>query len=271
MKKIAGLLLTTCFVAAYGQSISEFKYVNVPAEFEKSMNKYDLNKRLVNGLKGKNYAVVQGDMASWPAELRSEPCQVAVATVLDDSNMLRNRVKIQFKDCNGKVLGEMKGNSMEKDYEPGFQEALAGALRLVPTSNGTGNIQIAQQTASPSAGKKVVVEEVKLAPVGGEVSYSEGTRSNGFGSTSNNSTNGGENYSNGSVNVQRINLGANQFILTSPNSSTPYATFTETGKAGTYRVKLSNGGSGLGYFENGNLVIEIPKGDDFQKEVFQKR
>ncbi|WP_185148731.1 hypothetical protein [Chryseobacterium mulctrae] len=53
------------------------------------------------------------------------------------------------------------------------------------------------------------------------------------------------------------------------NSSVPFATFKETTKKDVFRVKLGSGESTTGYYENGNLVIEIPKGnDEYSKEVF---
>jgi hypothetical protein len=35
-------------------------------------------------------------MTNWPSELRENPCKVLNADLLNDSNMFRNRVKLQF-------------------------------------------------------------------------------------------------------------------------------------------------------------------------------
>ena len=57
--------------------------------------------------------------------------------------------------------------------------------------------------------------------------------------------------------------------MVSSSSSVPFATFKNTTKADVYRVTLENGTSTLGYYEYGNLVIEIPTSDgNYKKEVF---
>ena len=81
-----------------------------------------------------------------------------------------------------------------------------------------------------------------------------------------------ESYTNGKVNLQKVQISKDQFILVSSSSSVPFATFKNTAKADVYRVTLENGTSTLGYTENGNLVIEIPTSDgDFKKEVFMAK
>lgn len=78
-----------------------------------------------------------------------------------------------------------------------------------------------------------------------------------------------EKYSNGKLSLQKIQIDAAQFILVDGNSSVPFATFKETTKKDVFRVKLGSGEATTGYYENGNLVIEIPKSnDEYSKEVF---
>jgi hypothetical protein len=56
-----------------------------------------------------------------------------------------------------------------------------------------------------------------------------------------------ESYTNGKVNLQKVQISKDQFILVSSSSSVPFATFKNTAKADVYRVTLENGTSTLGY------------------------
>ena len=79
-----------------------------------------------------------------------------------------------------------------------------------------------------------------------------------------------ETFSNGTLNLNRIFISDSQFILASPNDSTPYAIFKESTKKEVYRVQLQDGSQTLGYVENGNIVIELPNADgSFRKEIFE--
>ena len=265
MKKLLSLFLISSVVTVYGQKLADFEYVFVPKKFEKEMNKYDLKKLLVKGLEDKKYKVIQEDKENWPDELRLNQCNVAKADLLDDSSMFRNKVLLKFSDCNEKTILETKGTSMQKEFELGFPEALAISLKSVPLSNPSSTINITPVAEKPKEVVQVKAEKVAEKTVAPVVTKAETSSPLA-------TTNKAEVFSNGRLNVQKINMGSGQFILASGNSSAPYAVFTETSKPGVYRVKMENGASALGYMENGNLVIEIPQANDtYQKEVFQKK
>ena len=79
-------------------------------------------------------------------------------------------------------------------------------------------------------------------------------------------------YTNGLLNLTKINISANQFILANPNNSVPYAIFNASAKKDVFRVQLENGVQTLGYWEDGKIVVEIPNSDgSFKREVFSKK
>jgi hypothetical protein len=80
------------------------------------------------------------------------------------------------------------------------------------------------------------------------------------------------NYSNGKVDVQKIQIDANQFILAKSGSSVPFAIFKTTSKKDVFLVKLSDNTTTIGYFENGNIVIDIQQADGrSSKEIFTQK
>jgi hypothetical protein len=57
--------------------------------------------------------------------------------------------------------------------------------------------------------------------------------------------------------------------LAKSGSSVPFATFKSTSKDAVFLVKLADGNTTIGYFENGSIVIDMPQADGkFSKEVF---
>jgi hypothetical protein len=78
-------------------------------------------------------------------------------------------------------------------------------------------------------------------------------------------------FSSNGNNYQLINLSAQQFILVKIGDTSPVATFTASSKRDVYHVKFATGSQTLGYFEDGKIVIDIPKGNsEFEKMIFTK-
>ncbi|MCX8526113.1 hypothetical protein OF897_19545 [Chryseobacterium formosus] len=248
MKKFSIIISSFCAMLSYAQKVSDYKYIVVPSAFESfKKENYGLTAFLTNKLKSKQYTVISENRGQWPEEANANPCSVLNADVVNDSGFLRNKIVLELKDCNSKVIVSEKGSTSIKEFEEGFKDALSRALVNIPVSKPVENSTFTQQV-------QVTTETVKSTP---ESSAPKSQLSKA------------EKYSNGKLNLQRIQMDATQFILVDGNSSVPFATFKETTKKDVFRVKLGSGESTTGYFENGNLVIEIPKGnDDYSKEVF---
>ncbi|SEW49441.1 hypothetical protein SAMN05421841_4166 [Chryseobacterium wanjuense] len=253
MKKLSIVLLTACSMLAFGQKISDYKYISLPAKFETFKEDFGLSELFTKTLRGKNYTVIPADKLQWPAEAKDNPCNVLMGDVKDDSGFLRNKVLVQFKDCNDKVVSSIKGASSIKDFKEGFQDALKQTFVSISPAN----------PVNQPGGTKIQ-ETVATTQV-----TTQSTVTNTSSSAPDNSA---LKFSNGKIDLQKIQIDNSQFILVNSNSSSPFATFKATTKSDVFRVKLQNGDSTLGYYENGNIVIEIPQSNgEFAKEVFLKK
>lgn len=251
-KSLAFILLLFTVISAFSQSVSDYEYIYVPKKFKDfETNQYNLNKQLVKALSDKKYKIIQDEL--------SADCNVLRADLLNNSNMFRNRVILQFTDCQGKVVLENKAASIIKDYDLGFQDALKLSLETIQNSKPNPNIlsSSAKETVKEKISEPIDLKEVK-----------ELSQESSF-VTKASEPQKAEVFSNGTTNLQKIQTGKDQFILVSSESSLPFATFKNTTKSDVYRVTLENGTSTLGYTENGNLVIEIPTNDgNYKKVVF---
>ncbi|MCA6068827.1 hypothetical protein JI747_016790 [Chryseobacterium sp. RG1] len=248
MKKLSLVVLTVSSMFMFGQKTSDYRYISLPAKFTSFKEDFGLGELLAKTLKNKNYIIVPTDKLQWPSEAKDNPCNVLLADIINDSSFLRNKIVVTFKDCNDKEIQSIKGTSNIKEYKEGYQDALKQTYSLISPTKSIDHNQIVTKTVNAT--------EEKI--------------------TSNNSlvseNNSAQNFSNGKIDLQKIQIDRSQFILANPNSSSPFATFKTTTKNDVFRVKLQNGESTLGYFENGNIVIEIPQTNgEYTKEVFSKK
>ncbi len=237
-------------MSAFGQKISDYKYVSLPAKFETFKEDFGLGELLTKTLKSKNYTVIPADKLQWPSEAKDNPCSVAAADIINDSGFLRNKVLVQFKDCNDKVISSFKGASNIKEYKEGYQDALKQTYISISPANPV--VQIQQQTHVQQTESS---EQPAITPA-----------------TSADNGNNGVKFSNGKTDYQKVQIDNSQFILVGTNSSSPFATFKVTTKNDVFRVKMQNGDATLGYYENGNIVIEIPQvNGEYTREIFLKK
>jgi len=251
MKRISILFSIFFLISAKAQIVSDYKYVVIPDELAnfKNSKSYGLDMILKNSLKAKKYQVLTDSKTNWPNDALMNPCKILTAEMLDDKSMFRNKLILQFKDCSNKVILSEKGSSTIKEFEPGYQDALKQTLVKIPVSN-----------------PKVMVEQI-VESKSSEVTKVS-SQSNSKEKTSVQASTALR-YTNGKTTLQKIKIDDTQFILVDGNSSVPFATFKSTAKKDVYRVKLSSGESTIGYYENGNIVIEMPKSNgEFSNEIF---
>lgn len=255
MKKITSLIGILATIALTAQSVSDYKYIYIPSsskDFQK--NDYKLPQVLKAQLMSRQYIVLQDENGVLPELMATNPCSVAKAEILDDSNMMRNKVIVRFTDCQNRVLGENKGTSMEKDFDRGFPDALRISMKEMPSSNpNEANQPKAMIAAAQVAPAKVVTQQPeKITETTAPVAQSQ-TNTTTVKSTT---APGVQAYVFGNKEYQKVQLAADQFILVSNDSNLPFATFKNTSKADVFRVQMGDGTSTFGYLENGNLVIE---------------
>ncbi len=239
-------MLVVSSTMAFTQKVSDYKYVVIPGKFKTFKNSsFGLEAYLAKSLQGKKYEILPEAMDTWPSEARNNSCNVINAEVLNDKSLFTNKVILQFKDCNKKIILESKGRSDIKEFEEGFPDALKQALTQVALSSPV-EMKPAKLSEDTQKGKNTVSETVVSS-----------------------TTPEASNYSNGKLDLQKIQLDPNQFILAKSGSSVPFAVFKATSKNSVFLVKLSDGSTTIGYFENGNIVIDIPQADGkYAKEVF---
>ncbi|MFZ4931330.1 hypothetical protein [Chryseobacterium sp. Mn2064] len=248
MKKISMLVLAICSTGVFAQKVSDYKYVFIPEKFQTfKKSSFGLEAALAKALQGKKYEVLTESMDKWPSEARNNTCNVLNAEVLNDKSLFTNKIILQFKDCNKNVILESKGSSDIKEFEEGFADALKQSLTKVSISNPVAMLPARAAETSQVAQNNTVSEPATT---------SAPPSSNSF--------------SNGKTDVQKIEIDAHQFILAKSGSSVPFASFKATSKKEVFIVKLADGSTTIGYFENGNIVIDIPQADGrFSKEVFK--
>lgn len=262
MKTLYAIAFLCAGSFALAQSVQDYPFVTVSSKSKDfSGNKYGMETLLGKQLSKKNYTVLGGDKMTWPAEAQN-PCSVLTANLVNTSGLLRNKVAVDFRDCNDKSVGKFEGTSLEKEFETGYPDALNKAMALIPASSGKisaamANTQpvVTQQREEPKREEpaKVLHTRTEAAPVASAAAKAEV-------------------FSNGTLNLNRIVIAPNQFILANPNTSVPYAIFKETTRSDVFRVQLENGVQSLGYYENGGIVVELPNSDGtYRKEVFGKR
>lgn len=249
MKRISILFSIFLLISAKAQIVSDYKYVVVPDELAnfKNSKSYGLDMILKKSLIAKKYQVLTDSKTNWPNDALMNPCKILTAEMLDDKSMFRNKVILQFKDCSNKVILSEKASSTIKEFEPGYQDALKQTLLKIPVSN-----------------PKITVEQVVASNLSEVKTSSESSSKETSTQVST-----ALRYTNGKTTLQKIKIDDTQFILVDGNSSVPFATFKSTAKKDVFRVKLSSGESTIGYYENGNIVIEMPKSNgEFSNEIF---
>ena len=246
MKKISMFVLAVCSTMAFAQKVSDYKYVMIPEKFQTFKNSYGLEASLAKALQGKKYEILPEAMDKWPTVARNNSCNVVTAEVVNDKNLFTNKVILQFKDCNKKVIFESKGRSDIKEFEEGFADALKEALTKVGVSSPVEMLP----SRTPDAAQTVVHNTTTEPSTSSAAPVANA-------------------YSNGKSDLQKIQVDANQFILAKSGSSVPFAVFKTTSKKDVFLVNLADGNTTIGYFENGNIVIDMPLGDGrYSKEIF---
>jgi hypothetical protein len=250
MKNISIFLFVFLVAVIKAQNISDYKYVLISQESGdfKEDKSYGLPALLEKTLKSKKYLVLPQTKSEWPQDALLNPCKIMNAEILDDKSMFRNKVILQFKDCSNKVVFAEKGSSVIKEFEPGYQDALKLVMIKIPLSSPSPEVDKLAEAKS----EQITNTPQQSAPR--EVSTP---------------TSVALKYTNGKTTLQKIKIDDTQFILVDGNSSVPFATFKSTAKKDVFRVKLSSGESTIGYYENGNIVIEMPKSNgEFSNEIF---
>ena len=161
MKKLAGLLfLLMLTLSSYAQlGPNDYKYAQVPSkfEFQKKKNQFRINSTIKFFLEQREFVAYYDDEIQ-PQEFASSNCNKFFVNVLENSTMFLTKIKIEIKDCTGKViLVSEEGTSRQKEYEPAYTEALRIALKSIERIKYNGK---AKTTETIAATENKIVEMV---------------------------------------------------------------------------------------------------------------
>ncbi|AXT19202.1 hypothetical protein D7030_13735 [Flavobacteriaceae bacterium AU392] len=134
------LLLIVFFTISnsYSQSsLNDYKYVIVPQgyRFFKENNKYQLND-LTKFLFNKYNFTSFIENETFPKDLALDRCLALRADVLKESSVLKTKLKVELRNCNGIVVFTTEiGKTGEKDFKKGYNLALRDAFKSFENVN----------------------------------------------------------------------------------------------------------------------------------------
>lgn len=139
MKKFIALAIFAGVNFVNAQELDKYKYFNInknTSDFKD--NQYQLTSRLNFYLEKKNYKILDDDRNNWPNELVKNQCNLVNVDLIKQKSMLKNKLDIQFRDCNNKIIETFEGSSNIKDFDKGYQDALQKALSKIKVHKYTG-------------------------------------------------------------------------------------------------------------------------------------
>lgn len=258
--KLLNFILFFCASLLCAQSVSDFKYVVVPKKFAdfKTNNAYNLNRILESKLTDRNYIVVSDEKESWPEELLSDPCQALNADLKDTSTLFKNKIKLVLTDCSGASILVADAVGDYKEFDKGFQDALLKGVVQVQPSQGIMRKAVVQKTIPQQVDKEVATVSSKINP--NRISKTDTNPGKSVMPLENspqvNKMPSTLHYTYQGRTFNRVNLAGDYFILTTPDSSQPFATFKESSKEGVFHVQLVGNSVALGVQQENGILVE---------------
>lgn len=167
------ITILTIFVSfsSVAQSIHDYEYVLVPVQYDflSHADKYQLNSLTIFLFKKEGFKVYNNTIESLPPAVAANKCKALYADVKDTSGVIRTRLQIELKDCNGTVIFVSEvGDSKLKDFTKAYHGALREAFMSVQDLNYTFKPKTSEAPKVQSAAtdvasitKKEVKEKVK--------------------------------------------------------------------------------------------------------------
>lgn len=121
------ILLSIFFIGIFVNAQQPYKYVIIPTHFNDFGN--DLNPfGLSSALQGElDKHSIKGVFAT--DNMPADYCEALTVNLVKSSSLLRNKLKVELRDCMNKVVWSNDGAGHSKDYRIGFGEAVAEALK----------------------------------------------------------------------------------------------------------------------------------------------
>ncbi|CAM4373575.1 hypothetical protein [Flavobacterium terrigena] len=123
MKKISFLLIALFSIVSFAQK-KQIILISSKYDFQNEKNSYNINNMLKAILTSNNYQVYFDDEIL-PMEIAQNRCNALTGILVDNSNLLLTKIKLQIKDCQNNLLFESaEVKSREKDIQTGFMECV---------------------------------------------------------------------------------------------------------------------------------------------------
>ncbi len=123
-KHFITVILVAFSICLYAQE--SYKYIIIPtysSEIGKGLNPYGISSSIQKILNEKSIAnKFQTD------QIPDDYCEALILELHNNSNMFKNRLGIELKDCNNRVIWKGEGMGQSKEYAKGYAEAAADAL-----------------------------------------------------------------------------------------------------------------------------------------------
>ncbi|MDT8347775.1 MAG: hypothetical protein RQ756_08220 [Flavobacteriaceae bacterium] len=219
-------------------------------------DKFRLNS-LVRSLLNQNNFNVYYDIEDKPEDLLADPCLGMYLDVENNSNILRKRLTLKFKDCGSNVIYSTDEHvSKIKDFQEAYQDAARSAFEEIAKLNYVYNplasaesIQEAKQKNKPTASvvealsdadKKALLRAVKNHPVSG--------RSVSFESV----------YQSGEVFMATYIMGNQKLLLAVDveDKIVPFAVMTPSFKPSIFILRLENKSYGIAEVDVEKIMLE---------------
>lgn len=163
MKLIYVLLLAGLFnINAIAQSLNDYKYVLVPDKYDwaREVDEYQINSLTTFLFKKYGFDAYQL-RAALPEDINEESCNSLTADVEEKSGLIRTRLKVILKDCNGDVVFiSEEGTSKLKDFRAAHHAALRAAFVSIKSLKYVYNGK-AQESKTPAVSQKGRVRETQ--------------------------------------------------------------------------------------------------------------
>ncbi|UUC46954.1 hypothetical protein [Flavobacterium cerinum] len=183
MRKTGLMLSVILFTAtAFSQSLTDYKYVVVPAKFSffKQANKYNLNALTKMVFERKGYTVLY-DTDVVPDDLARDRCKALYANLVEDNTVFSTKIKLELTDCkNQTVFISNEGSSRIKELEQAYIQAFRvvgksveetlQVAKPIPTPSIPPTTSVVKTTpATPNNPETVKAPEVPPTPISGQL------------------------------------------------------------------------------------------------------
>lgn len=160
MKYFFSLVLTVFIgFSSVAQSIHEYEYVLVPTQYDFASyaDKFQLNSLTSFLFKREGFKAYTNTLETIPAEVAANSCKALYVNVKENSGIIRTRLQIELKDCDGKVIFVSQvGDSKLKDFTKAHHEALREAFKSIEDLNYSFKPKTSVTTQVPSPATDLV-------------------------------------------------------------------------------------------------------------------